>query len=246
MSAFKSNYIKHYGAISRGYKMKRAVILLSGGLDSATTLAVAKQEGYECYAISFDYGQRLRAELKAAKRLAEQLAVKEHRVFNLDISQFGGSALTDPSIDVPTQETDGIPVTYVPARNTIFLSIALSWAETIGAYDLFYGANIVDYSGYTDCRPEFIEAFERLALLGTKACVEDYEFKVHAPLLNLHKYEIIKRGLSLGLDYSQTVSCYNADSDGRACGQCDSCRFRAEGFEKLGVEDPTRYVAVPA
>lgn len=228
--------------MSRGCEMKRAVVLLSGGLDSTTTLAMACDQGFECYAISFDYRQRLRAELKAARKIAEAMGVKEHRIFKIDINQFGGSALTDYSIEVPHEETDGIPVTYVPARNTVFLSIALSWAETLKAYDLFYGANIIDYSGYTDCRPEFIEAFEKLAYLGTNACEQGYEFKLHAPLIRMNKLEIIRTGLDLGIDYSQTVSCYDADIDGRACGQCDSCRFRAEGFAKLGVDDPTRYV----
>ncbi|WP_284155167.1 7-cyano-7-deazaguanine synthase QueC [Sulfuricystis thermophila] len=221
---------------------KPAVVLLSGGLDSATCLAIAQSEGYACHCLSVDYGQRHHAELAAAARVAAALGASEHRVVHLDIGQFGGSALTDPSIAVPTGGVQpGIPVTYVPARNTIMLSLALGWAEILGAQDIFVGVNAVDYSGYPDCRPAFIEAFERLANLATKAAVEGRALKIHAPLIALSKAEIIRRGVALGVDYALTVSCYQADEQGRACGVCDSCRLRRAGFAAAGVPDPTRY-----
>lgn len=222
--------------------MKRAVILLSGGLDSATTLAIAIKQEFECYALSFDYGQRHVAEINAARVLAQQLGVMEHRTVRLDLGALGGSALTDSSIAVPELPSEGIPVTYVPARNTVMLAYALAWSEVLKANDLFIGVNAVDYSGYPDCRPEFIGAFEKLANLATKAGVEQGGFRVHAPLINLTKAEIIKQGMELGLDYGQTVSCYQASSDGKACGRCDSCRLRRTGFELAGVKDPTRYL----
>lgn len=225
--------------------MKRAVVLLSGGLDSATTLAIATRQDYVCHALSFDYGQRHVAELNAAGTLATQLGAVEHRVVRLDIGQLGGSALTDSSIAVPETPTEGIPVTYVPARNTIMLAYALAWAEVLKARDIFIGVNAVDYSGYPDCRPEFIEAFERLANLATKAGVEQGNLHIHAPLINLSKSDIIRAGVELGVDYAQTVSCYQATPDGLACGRCDSCRLRREGFLALGVDDPTRYARKP-
>lgn len=220
---------------------KRAVVLVSGGLDSATTLALARAAGYRCYALSFDYGQRHRSELQAADRVARDLGAAEHRQFRLDLAQFGGSALTDSAIAVPEEPGEGIPVTYVPARNTVFLSLALAWAEVLGAYDIFIGVNAVDYSGYPDCRPEFIDAFETMANLATKAGVEGRHFSIHTPLIALSKAEIIKEGIRLGVDYGKTVSCYNPDPEGRACGVCDSCRLRAAGFAAAGVPDPTRY-----
>jgi len=220
---------------------KRAVILLSGGLDSATVVAMARADGYSCYTMSFDYGQRHRAELDAAVRVANDLGVVEHKVIGLDLNGIGGSALTDSSIDVPETPSEGIPVTYVPARNTVFLSLALGWAEVLGARDIFIGVNAVDYSGYPDCRPEFIESFQRMANLATKAGVEGQGFTVQAPLQNLSKADIVKAGMQLGVDYGLTVSCYQADEQGRACGKCDSCRLRAEGFSAAGVSDPTRY-----
>ncbi|HJE30128.1 7-cyano-7-deazaguanine synthase QueC [Stutzerimonas nitrititolerans] len=220
---------------------KKAVVLLSGGLDSATVVAMAKAQGYSCYTMSFDYGQRHRAELQAAERVASQLGVVEHKVIGLNLNGIGGSALTDSTIDVPETPEEGIPVTYVPARNTVFLSLALGWAEVIGARDLFIGVNAVDYSGYPDCRPEFIEAFERMANLATKAGVEGQGFSIQAPLQNLSKAQIIQEGIRLGVDYAITVSCYQADDEGRACGKCDSCRLRKAGFQAAGVEDPTRY-----
>lgn len=222
--------------------MKNAVVLLSGGLDSATCLAIAKSQGYACYCLSFDYGQRHRAELIAAAKVARALGATEHRVLDLGLAQFGGSALTDKAIAVPTAGVQpGIPVTYVPARNTIMLSLALAWAEVLGARDIFVGVNAVDYSGYPDCRPEYIAAFEHLANLATKAAVEGARLAVHAPLIALSKAEIIQRGCALGVDYSLTVSCYQADDTGRACGICDSCRLRAEGFGAAGIGDPTVY-----
>ena len=227
--------------MSRATDKPRAVVLLSGGLDSATALAVARQQGYDCYALSLDYGQRHVAELNAARRVADSLGVVEHKVLPIDLTSIGGSALTDRNIDVPENGGEGIPVTYVPARNTIFLSLALGWAEVLGAHDLFVGVNAVDYSGYPDCRPEYIAAFERLANLATKAGVEGTRFKIHAPLIDLTKAEIIRLGTELGVDYGLTVSCYQADAQGRACGHCDSCRFRAEGFRQAGVADPTPY-----
>ena len=222
-------------------QQKKAVILLSGGLDSATVVAMAKDQGYACYTMSFDYGQRHRAELNAAARVARDLGVVQHKVIGLNLDGMGGSALTDTSIDVPETLGEGIPVTYVPARNTVFLSLALSWAEVLEARDIFIGVNAVDYSGYPDCRPEFIEAFERLANLATKAGVEGNGFTIQAPLQNMSKAEIVKAGVELGVDYGLTVSCYQANDEGQACGKCDSCRLRAEGFTAAGVSDPTRY-----
>jgi 7-cyano-7-deazaguanine synthase len=220
---------------------QQAVVLVSGGLDSATTLAMAREQGYVCHALSFDYGQRHRVELEAARRVASTLGAVEHRVMVLDIGWMGGSALTDTRLEVPTVQSAGIPITYVPARNTIFLAVALGWAEVLKAHDLFIGANAVDYSGYPDCRPEFMSAFERLANLATRDGVQGKEFRLHAPLLHLNKAEIIAAGNRLGVDFGQTISCYNPDPDGRACGQCDSCRLRARGFAAAGVPDPTRY-----
>ena len=219
----------------------RAVVLLSGGLDSATVLAIARAEGFDCHALSVRYGQRHDAELDAAVRIAAALGAREHRVIGVDLGAIGGSALTDPAIPVPTAPTEGIPVTYVPARNTVLLSLALGLAEVVGARALFIGVNAVDYSGYPDCRPAFIDAFERLASLATKAGVEGAPLAVRAPLIRSSKAEIIRRGLALGVDYALTVSCYRADADGRACGECDACRIRARGFRDAGVPDPTRY-----
>lgn len=219
----------------------KAVVLLSGGLDSATALAVARDEGFDCHALSIDYGQRHAAELAAARRVAAHLGVSEHLVVPIDLTAIGGSALTDTAIDVPEAPTEGIPVTYVPARNTLFLSLALGWAEVLGAHDIFVGVNAVDYSGYPDCRPEYIAAFERLANLATREGVEGEGFRIRAPLIDLRKEEIIRLGTRLGVDYGLTVSCYQADAEGRACGRCDSCRLRAEGFRRAGVPDPTRY-----
>ncbi|EEF80918.1 7-cyano-7-deazaguanine synthase QueC [Methylophaga thiooxydans] len=221
--------------------MKRAVILLSGGLDSATVLAIAKSQGYDCYTISFDYGQRHRAELEASARLSKSLGATEHKVINIDLTAIGGSALTDSSIDVPSQHEEGIPITYVPARNTVFMSIALGWAEVLNAQAIFVGVNAVDYSGYPDCRPDYIAAFEKMANLATKTGVEGLKLTIETPLIDLTKQAIIEKGIALGVDYGQTVSCYQADNQGRACGQCDSCRFRKQGFEKAGIEDPTPY-----
>jgi len=221
--------------------MKNAVVLLSGGLDSATVLAMARKQGYACYALSVDYGQRHHAELAAAKRVADTLGAAGHRVINIDLTAFGGSALTDSKIAVPEIESTGIPLTYVPARNTIMLSLALAWAEVLQAQDIFFGVNAVDYSGYPDCRPEYVEAFERMANLATKAAVEGHPLTLHAPLLHLSKAEIIQQGIKLGVDYSITVSCYQADEQGHACGVCDSCRLRRAGFELAGVPDLTRY-----
>ena len=219
-----------------------AVILLSGGLDSATTLALARAQGHACHCLSLDYGQRHRAELAAAARVAASLGAAAHRVLRLDLAQFGGSALTDASLAVPTDGlAPGIPITYVPARNTIMLSLALAWAEVLGAADIFVGINAVDYSGYPDCRPEFLRAFETMANLATKAAVEGRKLSLHAPLIDLAKAEIIRRGVALGVDYGLTVSCYQADAEGRACAVCDSCRLRRAGFEAAGVDDPTRY-----
>ncbi|MEG4314210.1 7-cyano-7-deazaguanine synthase QueC [Pseudomonas sp. FIP_A4] len=220
---------------------KRAVILLSGGLDSATVVAIARDQGYSCYTMSFDYGQRHRAELQAAERVAHQLGAVEHKVIGLNLDGIGGSALTDNRIEVPELPGEGIPVTYVPARNTVFLSLALGWAEVLDAHDIFIGVNAIDYSGYPDCRPEFVEAFERLANLATKAGVEGRGFHIRAPLQQLSKAQIVQEGARLGVDYAMTVSCYQADDDGRACGKCDSCRLRAAGFAAAGIADPTRY-----
>ena len=222
--------------------MSNAVVLLSGGLDSATVLAMARDAGYTCYCLSIDYGQRHRAELDAAARVAQALGAHEHRLVSIDLATFGASALTDCSIAVPVRGvTTGIPITYVPARNTIMLSFALAWAEVLGARHIFFGANAVDYSGYPDCRPAFMRAFEALANLATRAAVEGARLTLHTPLIDLPKAEIIRRGVALGVDYAMTVSCYQADSDGRACGVCDSCRLRKAGFEVAGVADPTHY-----
>ncbi len=220
---------------------KKAIVLVSGGLDSATVLAQARAEGYECYALAFDYGQRHRAELVAARRVAEAHGAKEFKIIALDLSSIGGSALTDASIDVPDAGGSGIPITYVPARNTVFLSIALGWAEVIGADSIHIGVNAVDYSGYPDCRPAFIDAFERLANVATKVGVEGGALTVATPLIDLSKAQIIQLGASLGVDYGLTVSCYQADEQGAACGRCDSCHLRREGFAQAGVADPTRY-----
>jgi 7-cyano-7-deazaguanine synthase len=221
--------------------MTRAVVLLSGGLDSATTLAIASQQGYECFAMSFAYGQRHGAELAAAAEIARNAGVTEHRVVNIDLSAFGGSALTDSAIAVPEVPGEGIPITYVPARNTVFLALAMAWSEVLGARDVFIGVNAVDYSGYPDCRPEFVAAFQAMAQLATKAGVEGEGLRIHAPLMDLSKAEIIAMGCELGVDYSVTLSCYQPDQAGRACGKCDSCRLRAEGFVQAGVADPTVY-----
>lgn len=223
---------------------RRAVVLLSGGLDSATTLAIARAAGFDCYCLSFDYGQRHRAELDAAAQVARALGAREHRVMRLDLGQFGGSALTDSSIAVPIDGVQaGIPVTYVPARNTVMLSLALAWSEVLGSRDIFVGVNAVDYSGYPDCRPDYIAAFETMANLATKAAVEGAWLTIHAPLIELSKADIIHRGAALGVDYALTVSCYKADDHGRACGACDSCRLRREGFAAAGVADPTHYAS---
>lgn len=221
---------------------RRAVILVSGGLDSTTVLAMARSQGYACYTLSFDYGQRHRAELLAAERVSTILGDVEHKVVNLNLDSIGGSALTDTDIDVPEEETGGIPVTYVPARNTVFLSIALGWAEVLGAQDIFIGVNAVDYSGYPDCRPDYIAAFETMANLATRAGVEGNRLSIHTPLMTMSKGDIIAAGLALGVDYAQTVSCYQATEEGLACGKCDSCRLRRQGFLDAGVDDPTHYV----
>ncbi len=221
---------------------RRAVVLLSGGLDSATCLSIARDAGFDCYCLSLDYGQRHHSELDAAARVARALGAKEHRVLRLDLAAFGGSALTDQNIAVPTEGVgSGIPVTYVPARNTIMLSLALAWAEVLESRDIFVGVNAVDYSGYPDCRPAFVAAFENLANLATKAGVEGNRMTIHAPLIDLTKAEIIRKGSALGVDYGITISCYQADDQGRACGVCDSCRLRQEGFAAAGVADPTPY-----
>ena len=222
--------------------MKRAVVLLSGGLDSVTALAMAREQGFECYTLSFNYGQRHHAELNAAKSLSGQNGAVAHKFIDIDLSAIGGSALTDQSIALPEHYEEAIPVTYVHARNTVFLSIALGWAEVLSAQAIFVGVNAVDYSGYPDCRPEFIAAFEQLANVATKAGVEGQKMTIHAPLMRMTKADIIQEGTRLGIDYSQTISCYQADSDGRACGKCDSCRFRQRGFKQAGLEDPTRYI----
>lgn len=225
--------------------MNKAVILVSGGLDSATVLGVARNQGFECYALSVDYGQRHRSELTAAQNVARSLSAHAHQIISLDLTVFGGSALTDSSIAVPVSgcnvDPAAIPITYVPARNTIFLSLALAWAETLDCRDIFVGVNAVDYSGYPDCRPEYIQAFENMANLATKAAVNGRHITIHAPLIDLTKQEIIQAGINLGIDYGTTVSCYQADAQGRACGQCDSCRIRRDGFLALGVTDPTCY-----
>lgn len=219
-----------------------AVVLLSGGLDSATCLAIARAEGYACHALSFAYGQRHEIELRAAEQVARELGAIQHRVMRIDLAAFGGSALTDPGLAVPEAPSEGIPITYVPARNTVFLSFALAWSEVLGAHDIFIGVNAVDYSGYPDCRPEFITAFEAMANLATREGVEGAtRLRIRTPLIDWSKAEIIRRGLALGVDYSHTVSCYQADERGAACGRCDSCRLRRAGFEAAGVADPTRY-----
>ena len=221
--------------------MPKAVILLSGGLDSVTLLAMAKQQGYECYALSLDYGQRHKAELVAAKTIAAAMDVKQHKLIHIGLDDMGGSALTDDAIAVPEHASGGIPVTYVPARNTVFLSLALGWAEVLGARDLFIGVNAVDYSGYPDCRPDYSEAFKTLAQLATKAGVEGGHFEIHTPLIELSKAEIIHEGTRLHVDYAATVSCYQADEQGRACRVCDACTLRTEGFKAANIPDPTRY-----
>jgi len=220
---------------------KRAIVLLSGGLDSATVLAIARSQNYECYALSVEYGQRHRAELEAARRIAAALGAHEHRTMRVDLAGIGGSALTDAKMAVPEALAPGIPVTYVPARNTLFLSLALGWAEVIGAGDIFVGVNAVDYSGYPDCRPAFIKAFEQLAQVATKAGVEGGRFQIHAPLIQMSKADIIRAGSGLGVDFGATVSCYQATEDGRACAKCDSCRLRAAGFAAANIPDPTAY-----
>lgn len=223
-------------------ELKKAVVLVSGGLDSATVLAIAREAGYQCYTLSFDYGQRHRSELAAAERVSCVLGALEHKTVAIDLRTIGGSALTDDGIAVPEEETAGIPITYVPARNTVFLSIALGWAEVLDAVDIFIGVNAVDYSGYPDCRPAFVSAFEAMANLATKAAVvEGRKLTIHTPLINMTKAEIIGRGISLGVDYGLTVSCYQADARGNACGRCDSCRLRRQGFQEAGTLDPTKY-----
>jgi 7-cyano-7-deazaguanine synthase len=221
--------------------LSKAVVLVSGGLDSATTLAIARAEGYACHALSFAYGQRHSIELEAARAVADAHGAVEHRVIAIDLAQFGGSALTDPDIPVPEAPTAGIPITYVPARNTVFLALGLAWAEVLDSRDIFIGVNAVDYSGYPDCRPAFIAAFESLANVATKAGVEGGRFRIHTPLIDLSKAGIIQRGLLLGVDYAKTVSCYQPDETGAACGRCDSCRLRLEGFRAAGRADPARY-----
>ena len=220
---------------------KKAIILLSGGLDSVTVLAMAKQQGYAVYALSFDYGQKHNAELNSARKIAQDYQLIEHKIISLGLGSIGGSALTDDALSVPVTPQAGIPVTYVPARNTVFLSFALGWAEVLGAHDIFIGVNAVDYSGYPDCRPKFIEAFQALANVATKAGVEGHQIKIHAPLIHMSKGEIIQQGTKLQVNYAQTVSCYVASSEGLACGECDACRFRQQGFVQAGVSDPTRY-----
>ncbi|WP_420466815.1 7-cyano-7-deazaguanine synthase QueC [Panacagrimonas sp.] len=222
-------------------QIRRAIVLLSGGLDSATVLAMAREQGYETHTLAVAYGQRHLAEVRAAERVAQRLQAATHRLMQVDLAQLGGSALTDPHIEVPNHPTSGIPATYVPARNTLFLSLALGCAEVLGAQDLFIGVNAVDYSGYPDCRPEFIESFQNLAQLATRTGTEGGRFRVHAPLIHLSKAQIVAEGVRLRVDYAETVSCYRADDQGRACGRCDSCRLRAQGFREAGVADPTRY-----
>ena len=228
----------------QGTSAAPAVVLLSGGLDSATALAIAREQGFVCHALSIDYGQRHAAELDAARRVARAARVREHRVMRVDLAGIGGSALTDPAIAVPEQPTSGIPVTYVPARNTIMLALALAWAEVLEARDVFIGVNVLDSSGYPDCRPEFIAAFGALAALATRAGVEGRPCRIHAPLIEWSKAQIIRAGVRLGVDYSQTVSCYQADASGAACGRCDACRLRSAGFAAAGVPDPTRYASL--
>ncbi len=219
----------------------KAVVLLSGGLDSMTTLALALEQRFECYALSFNYGQRHNAEIEAARKIAGHYGLAEHKVISLGPDTFGGSALTDRSIAIPDQPSDGIPVTYVPARNTVFLAFALGWAEMLRAYDIFIGVNAIDYSGYPDCRPEYIKAFQTMANLATKAAIEGRKIRINTPLIQLTKADIVRAGTALGVDYALTVSCYAADAEGRACGLCEACRFRAGGFLNAGIKDPTRY-----
>ncbi len=221
--------------------MSKAVVLLSGGLDSATTLAIAKSQGYTCYALSVNYHQRHIAELEAAKKIVAQFKVKEHKTIEMDLSWMLTSALTNPDLKVPTELSAHIPITYVPARNTLMLTLALGWAEVIGAHDIFIGVNAVDYSGYPDCRPEYMEQFQKMANLATKSAVEGQAIQLHTPLIDLTKEAIIAKGVSLGVNYSLTVSCYQADQAGRACGVCDSCRLRQNGFKAAGIDDPTPY-----
>ncbi len=223
--------------------MKKAVVLLSGGLDSATALAIARDEGFDCHALSFYYGQKHASEIAAARRVAKTLGAIDHKIMGIDTSGMGGSALTDPDTPVPETQQDGIPATYVPARNTVFLALALGYAEVLESTDIFIGVNAVDYSGYPDCRPEYIAQFKKLADLATKAGVEGAEYSIHTPLIDLSKADIIQRGTALGVDYSVTVSCYQADENGMACGVCDSCRIRKDGFSAANITDPTRYVA---
>ncbi len=222
--------------------MSKAIVLLSGGLDSTTTLAIAKSEGFDCYAISFDYGQKQSSELISAKNIAKQFGVVEHRIMSISLADIGGSALTDSNIDIPKyNESSEIPITYVPARNTVFLSFALAWAEVIESQSIFIGVNALDYSGYPDCRPEYIKAYEVMANLATKQSIEGNKLNIHTPLIHLTKAQIITKGLSLGIDYSNTTSCYQANSDGEACGECDACVLRRNGFVEVGIEDPTKY-----
>jgi 7-cyano-7-deazaguanine synthase len=221
---------------------KRAIILFSGGLDSTTCVAIAKSQGFTCYALSFEYGQKHHIEVERSKEIATKMGVVEQKTLRLPLDEIGGSSLTDEKLSVPDFQGDGaIPSTYIPARNTIFLSFALAWGEVKNAYDIFIGANYLDYSGYPDCRPEYLQAFERMAMLATKVGVEGHPIKIHAPLLHMHKAEIIREGIRLGVDYSETISCYRADSKGRACGKCDSCTYRKKGFEEAGIPDPTPY-----
>jgi 7-cyano-7-deazaguanine synthase len=221
---------------------EKAVVLLSGGLDSTTALAIAKSQGFECYALSFDYGQKQKSELNSAKKIAKQFDATEHRIMNISLSDFGGSALTDKNIAVPDfKQSDEIPITYVPARNTIFLSYALAWAEVLESQSIFIGVNSTDYSGYPDCRQEYITAFEIMANLATKQGIEGQKITVHTPLINLDKSQIITQGLSLGIDYSLTTTCYQADNEGKACGTCDACEYRKQGFKSAGISDPTKY-----
>jgi len=222
--------------------MSKAIVLLSGGLDSTTTLAIAKSEGFDCYALSFEYGQKQISELISAKNIAKQFGVVEHRIMSISLADIGGSALTDSNIDIPKyNESSEIPITYVPARNTVFLSFALAWAEVIGSQSIFIGVNALDYSGYPDCRPEYIKAYEVMANLATKQSIEGTKLNIHTPLIHLTKAKIITKGLSLGIDYSKTTSCYQANSDGEACGECDACVLRRNGFDEADVEDPTMY-----
>lgn len=239
MSEFSFNYIKFYGVKKK--VSKKAVILLSGGLDSLTTLAIAKHQGFDCHALHILYGQRHASETKASQKIAEIYEVKEFKKINIDMSWLKSSALTNHELNIPEKRSTGIPVTYVPARNTIMMSLAIAWAETIEANDLFLGVNAVDYSGYPDCRPEYINAYEKMVNLATKSAVEGAFFKIHTPLINLSKEEIVKQGMQLNVDYSMSVSCYQADHEGRACGKCDSCYLRKIGFKNAGVIDPTEY-----